>query len=81
MLGIKSIIDLIDAQNQYLVADHQAANAVYDFLIDIITMQRSIGNFVLFATPDKLDEWMKCLQQFMTNAGYSGSGLEKAQNG
>lgn len=79
--GIKSIIDLIDAQNQYLVADQQAANAVYDFLIDIMTMQRSIGNFVLFATPEKLDGWMERLQQFMTNMGYPGSGPEKEQNG
>lgn len=79
--GIKSIIDLIDAQNQYLVADQQAANAVYDFLIDIMTMQRSIGNFIIFATPEKLDGWMERLHQHMNDAGYPGSGPEKEQNG
>jgi len=46
--GIKSIIDLIDAQNQSLVADQQAANAVYNFLIDLMTVQRSGGTVLLF---------------------------------
>jgi len=27
--------------------------------------------------PEKLDGWMERLQQYMTNAGYSGSGPEK----
>jgi len=41
--GTKSIIDLIDAQNRALVADQLAANAVYDFLIDLMTVQRGMG--------------------------------------
>lgn len=63
--GIKSIIDLIDAQNQALVANQQAANAVYDFLIDVMTIQRSVGNFFLFAPKDELDGWMTRLSQHM----------------
>lgn len=63
--GIKSIIDLIDAQNQSLVADQQAANAVYDFLIDLMAVQRSAGSFFLFAPEEERDEWIHRLNQYM----------------
>ncbi|MBC2711641.1 MAG: TolC family protein [Desulfosarcina sp.] len=63
--GIKSIIDLIDAQNQALVANQQAANAVYDFLIDLMAIQRSTGSFFLFAPEEERDAWMERLNQYM----------------
>jgi outer membrane protein TolC/ABC-type uncharacterized transport system substrate-binding protein len=63
--GIKSIIDLIDAQNQALVANQQAANAVYDFLIDLMEVQRSAGSFFLFSPEEERDAWMERLNQFM----------------
>jgi len=51
--GIKSIIDLLDAQNQALSADLDAANAVYNFLIDFMGVERVIGEFVTFMPEDK----------------------------
>jgi outer membrane protein TolC/ABC-type uncharacterized transport system substrate-binding protein len=68
--GIKSIIDLIDAQNQSLVADQQAANAVYDFLIDLMSVQRSLGSFFLFATDQERETFMERLDQFMNSKGF-----------
>ena len=65
--GIKSIIDLIDAQNQALVANQQAANAAYDFLIDIMAVQRSVSRFFIFAPAEELDEWMERLNLFLMN--------------
>ena len=65
--GIKSIIDLIDAQNQALVANQQAANAVYDFLIDLMAVQRSTGSFFLFAPEEERDEWIERLNLYMRN--------------
>lgn len=67
--GIKSIIDLIDAQNQSLVADQKAANAVYDFLIDIMNVQRSIGYFVLFADDKEQTLWTRKVADYFTAAG------------
>jgi outer membrane protein TolC len=61
--GIKSIIDLIDAQNQALVANQQAANAVYDFLIDLMDVQRSAGSFFLFAPQEERDGWLERLER------------------
>ena len=66
--GIKSIIDLIDAQNQALVADQQAANAVYDFLIDLMAVQRSTGSFFLFAPEEERDAWMEKLNRYAMDA-------------
>jgi outer membrane protein TolC len=62
--GVKSIIDLIDAQNQVLVASQQAANALYDFLIDIMALQRSTGSFFLFAPQAERDAFMERLEWF-----------------
>jgi len=46
--GALPIIQLIDAQNQALVADQLAANAVYDFLVDYMEAQRAVGRFDVF---------------------------------
>lgn len=63
--GIKSIIELLDAQNQALVASQTAANAVYDFMIDLMTMQRSIGQFVLFADEDTKNLFFQRLDAYI----------------
>lgn len=57
--GIKSIIELLDAQNQALTADQAAANAVYDFLIDMMGVQRSMGTFVTFLAEPERSTWVK----------------------
>lgn len=56
--GIKSIIDLIDAQNQALNAELDAANAVYNFLIDLMGVQRSIGVFPTFLTLEERKQFI-----------------------
>ncbi len=56
--GIKTIIDVLDAQNQYLKARLDAANAVYDFLIDYMGVQRAIGQFSVFMPPDMRKKWI-----------------------
>lgn len=70
--GVKSIIDLIDAQNSSLVADQQSANAVYDFLIDLTAVQRSIGSFFLLADDQDRKAFTDRLESYMTSRGFSG---------
>ena len=62
--GIKSIIDLLDAQNQALNAELAAANAVYDFLIDLMGLQRAMGTYVTFMPTDAKEEWMSRFKEF-----------------
>lgn len=63
--GTKSIIDLIDAQNQALTADQQAVNAVYDFLIDMMAVQRSISRFLFYESKEEQDAWYEQLDKFI----------------
>ncbi len=56
--GIKNIIDLLDAQNQYLNARLDSANAVYNFLIDFMGVQRAMGEFFIFMPDDMRIQWM-----------------------
>lgn len=64
--GIKSIIDVIDAQNQMLVANQQAINASYDFIMDLIDVQRSLGYFFLFESQEDRDIWINRLDQYIS---------------
>ncbi len=66
--GIKSIIDLLDAQNLVLVADQREANAVYDFLVDLMSLQRAVGQFDLFLGPEERQAWNQKLEDFLKNA-------------
>jgi RND family efflux transporter MFP subunit len=59
--GVLSIFDLLDAQNAALVADQLAANAVYDFLSDMLEAERAAGAFSLLMTPDEREAWLQRL--------------------
>jgi outer membrane protein len=63
--GIKSIIDLLDAQNQALNAELDAANAVYNFLIDFMGVERSIGSFVTFLPSEERALWIEKAKGYM----------------
>ena len=61
--GTKTIIDLLDAQNQALNAKLEAANAVYNFLIDFMGFERALGEFIIFAPEEKRLSWIKRAKQ------------------
>jgi len=70
--GIKTIIDLLDAQNQTLRADLDAANAVYNFLIDFMGVERALGEFVIFMPEPERTAWMQ--------KAYEAIGLKQQVN-
>ena len=45
--GLVSIVQLLDAQQAAVQASLYASVSVYEYLIDVITLQRSIGQFVM----------------------------------
>jgi hypothetical protein len=67
--GVVSIITLLDAQNNTRVADQVAANAVYNFLIDLMHVQRAAGRFSLLMAPDQREAWFQEIESV-----YRGSG-------
>jgi outer membrane protein len=66
--GVVSIIDLLDAQNAALSADLNAANAVYNFLIDLMNVQRAAGKFDFFTSPEDREEWFRMLDEYYNKA-------------
>ena len=67
--GVVSIIDLLDAQNQALVAHESAANAVYRFLLDVMRTSRAIGSFYFLLSDDEQDRFFARLEAYFASAG------------
>ena len=67
--GVLSIIDLLDAQNLALVSNQAAANAVFDFLVDLMKVQRSSGQFVFLEEEEVQQVWMDQLAGYFEQSG------------
>ncbi len=67
--GTLSIIDLVDAQNASLVSEQAAANAVYDYLLDLMNVQRSAGRFDFFSSAAEITQWRERLRSFFSQSG------------
>jgi outer membrane protein TolC len=63
--GAVSIIELLDAQNAALVTDLVSANAIYDFLIDLMNTQRAINRFDFFLSAEEQDAWLDRLETYI----------------
>lgn len=62
--GTATDVDLIDAQNAALVARLSSANAVYQFLLDLMDVERAIGFFDFFVDPAEKEAWFLSLEAF-----------------
>jgi outer membrane protein TolC len=62
--GVVSIVDLLDAQNSAVVSEQRASNAIYNFLKDLMELERSISRFDFFQSADEQAQWIKRLQAF-----------------
>ena len=65
-LGAVSIIDLLDAQNAALVSEQLASNSVYDFIIDLMSLERSTGKFYLQLSDEEARDFLLRLENFYT---------------
>ena len=66
--GTIDILGLLDAQNAAVLAEAAAASAVYDFLIDLMEVERSIGKFYFWATQEQRDGWFNRLDAYFEEA-------------
>ena len=53
--GTVSIMGFLDARDAFLDADRAATDAVYDFLIDLMSLQRATGAFDFFLDAGSMD--------------------------
>ena len=71
-----AILDLLDAQNSQLVAELVAASAVYDYLLDLMAVQRAGGQFDFFLAPAEYQDLLARLRTYFGQAGYVPRGIE-----
>jgi len=71
--GAVDIIKLLNSQNAALTARESAANAVYDFLIDLINIQRGVGRFDYFLYKEDRVAWFERLSAFFVQSGMTPS--------
>jgi outer membrane protein TolC len=63
--GAVSILSLLDAQNSALRADQVAANALYDFFVDYLSLQRAIGEVDVLLTAQEREDLLQRLSKHM----------------
>jgi len=62
--GVKSIIDLLDAQNLAVIAEEQVTDSKYDFIIDLLDVHRSAGSFDPVLIGEETDSWYRNLEAY-----------------
>ncbi len=67
--GMALLVELIDAQTAANASDDLAANAVYDFLINVMEVQRAANAFVFFMSDDDRRAWRERLENYFNARG------------
>ena len=67
--GAVSITELLDAQAAALRASEGASNTVYDFLIDLMEVERAMSSFAFFQTQEEREAFYRGVHDFMTERG------------
>jgi len=68
--GAVSILDLLDAQNVALVSQELAENAVFDFTIDMMSVERAVGKFYLQLNEEEAREYLQRLEAYYVERGF-----------
>ena len=67
--GVVSIIDLLDAQNAGLNAVELATNSTYDFLVDLLEVERAANRIELLGTPETSAAFFVRLESYFRERG------------
>jgi outer membrane protein len=67
--GAISIVELLDAQAAALRASEEASNAVYDFLIDLMEVDRSMSSFSFHQTEPERQAFYRSVHDYMVGRG------------
>ena len=65
LLGKKSILDVLDAQQQFIVSSMSRNGSYYTFLRDYFALQQSLGKFDYMTTPAEKQDYLSRLKVFM----------------
>jgi len=67
--GLVSVVELLDVQYAALVTDQVSANSVYDFLIDLMEVERAYGHFNFFSTDERRGEFFERANTYLKKSG------------
>ncbi len=67
--GVVDVLDLLDAQNASLQAELASATALYEFLINLVDVERAINWFEVERTAPEQAAWFGRLQAFFAEHG------------
>ena len=65
--GTVSVIDLLDAQTAALTAELSAAGSTYQFLLDLMELERSIAHFAFVASDEERAAWRGTIEQYLNS--------------
>ena len=65
--GAVNIVQLLDAQNNFLQAKLSRTNATYNYLLSSMQLERYIGNFFLLQTEDERQEFITRFLEYTQN--------------
>ena len=65
--GAVNIVQLLDAQNDYLQAQLASSNATYNYLLSTMTLERYLGSFFLLQTEEERNAFLARYLEFKTN--------------
>ena len=68
--GVIGILALLDAQNIALSADLLAANAIFDYLVDLMVAQRAVGRFDYYRSAQDRQQFLDRLDTYFRSVGY-----------
>ena len=63
--GTRSIVSLLDAQNAALSAGLGVADSTFNFMIDLMEVERAIGRFTFYLQPEEREAWFSAAEDFI----------------
>ncbi|MCK4774213.1 MAG: TolC family protein, partial [Candidatus Krumholzibacteria bacterium] len=63
-LGRAILVELIDAQTNVFNAELGVADALNDYLLDVMRVERAVGQFMFFVSAADREAWIQELEQF-----------------
>jgi outer membrane protein TolC len=67
--GVASITAVLDAQNAALTSSQSAENALHDFLLDLMRVERAMGEFGALKEPEQRQEFLQRLRAALERSG------------
>jgi outer membrane protein len=63
-MGLVNLVDLLDAQTNAQNSELDAIDAVNDYLVDLMRVERAVGQFTFFVPEEELVAWIEELEAF-----------------